>query len=822
MRRALKFEPHRPASTRFLPKLSAQASRITVRQYFQRSSALVHPHAPPKAGSILYQAPIVVLGSSDWNQWRAISAGNLSSLLQPPGWRNHGGLGQVRQRHDVSLGLLSANEALAARINKTLQDAEAEIQPYDAATWEAVCEVLSGKHGSDGTWATFQSIWYGGKHEMIALSDAEALRSKILSAALSSDSRLSVLFTAAQQLLARDKFQWPDFYTRIIRFFLERGDYEEAIRWDQRLAPVFPPGADEFGALVATFAVKPTPEMQSTLTTLYVSSTNRQLYDHIIPALFASGQSKLARTWRKKFVLFKDLPLTSKSRPFLLFLASYYPHIQLTESELAVAELDRQDIAAEADDDGSFREVDRKGIDRKGTHSDTLVAKWFASTWTSVEFAINFVYKLGVRTIGPRSLQSLALRDPDTKEVASRIDQVERLGIRISPQSYCKILVSFARNGEDDLLIDLLHCDIHPDEFEDMETRHSLMAEAARTGDWKMERLLQAIEWAIETGPTSRRLNSLLRSELSKRSLGKAREVLDRMEALKISMAQASATGLLKRVFWKLDSHPPLRSHRLPQRDIGLGDSCDPVLDRALNVIRRISCHDVAIPIRYWKMLLYKLGRSRRLDELEQLSLEIVQFYTPPYAGLVPVHREDLPKHFNTEEREHIPADLPFVHHHHPIRLIFDPSLQRSIVRWGFDQTLATKPQPPTSLTPLQTASFSQFDVARGVRLLATLRDQGALIDAQVVRSSVISRIATGMVPGRPRHRARDSVEFSIENLMGLIEAAWGSEMFPDMPRVIREIEARKSKLWNRYPRLIDKAFDKRLHVKESSKANST
>ncbi|KAM0255304.1 hypothetical protein ACHAQJ_005894 [Trichoderma viride] len=809
MRGALQFKPDRPASTRFLLKLSAQASQTRLRRYSQHHSALVCPCTTPETERILRRAPKVILGSFDRNPWRAFSAGNKSSLLQPSGWREYGSLGQVRQQHDVSLGLLSTDEALAARINKTLQDTEADIQPYDAATWEAVCGILSDKHGFDGVWAVFQHIWYGEKHEIITFSDAEALRCKILSAALSSDTRLSMLFTAARQLVAQDNFQWPEFYTKIIRFFLERGDYEKAIRWDEWLAPIFPAGADEFGALLATFVVKPTPEMQSTLTALYVSGTNRQLYDHIIPALFASGQSKLARTWRKKLVVFKDLPLTSKSRPFLLFLASYYPHIQLTESELAVAELDRQDLAAETDDDESFLEVDRKGIDRKGTHSDALVAKWFASTWTSVEFAINFIYKLGVRTIGPRSLQSLALRDPDTKEVASRIDQVERLGIRISPQSYCKILVSFARNGEDELLVDLLHCDIHPDEFEDMETRHSLMAEAARMGDWKMERLLQGIEWAIETGPTSRRLNSLLRSELSKRSLGKAREVLDRMEALKINMAQASATGLLKRVFWKLDSHPPQRSQRAPQKDIGSGNSDDPFSDRALNVIRRISCHDVAIPIRYWKVLLYKLGRSRRLDELEQLSLEIMQFYTPPYGGLVPVHREDLPKHFNAEEREYIPADLPFVHHHHPIRLIFDPSLQRSIVRWGFDQTLATKPQPPTSLTPLQTPSFSQFDVARGVRLLATLRDQGALIDTQVVRSSVISRIATGMVPGRPRHRARDSVEFSVESLMDLIKEAWGSEMFPDTPRVIREVEARKSKLWHRYPRLIEKTFDK-------------
>ncbi|PTB36040.1 hypothetical protein M441DRAFT_84246 [Trichoderma asperellum CBS 433.97] len=799
MQRALPSRPNRPESTRIVFKLSAQRPQTRLRQYSQHSSALVRPSTTPATNSY------------DRNPWRALSAGKPSSLLQPSKWREYGSLGQVRQQHEASLNLLSSNESLAARINKTLQDTEADIQPYDAATWEAVCGVLSDMYGPDGVWAVFQSIWQGGKHEIITFNDAEALRCKILSAALSSEPRLSMLFTAARQLVAQENFQWPGLYTKIVHFFLERGDYEKVIRWDESLAPIFPVGADEFGALLATFVVKPTPEMQSTLTALYVSGANRQLYDHVIPALFASGQSKLARTWRKKLVLFKDLPLTSKSRPFLLFLANYYPHIQLTESELAVAELDREELVAEAEDDESFFEVDRKGVDRKGTHSDAFIAKWFASTWTSLEFAINLIYKLGVRTIGPRALQSLALRDPDAKEVAARIAQVERLGIRISSQSYCRILIAFARNSEDDLLIDLLHCDIHPDEFDDMETRHSLMAEAARTGDWKMERLLQGIEWAIETGPTSRRLNSLLRSELSKRSLGKAREVLDRMEALKISMAQASATGLLKRVFWKLDSHPQRsqRSQRSSHKDAGSGDFDDPFLDRALNVIRRISCHDVAIPIRYWKTLLYKLGRSRRLDELEQLSLEIMQFYTPPYGGLVPVHREDLPRHFNTEERESIPADLPFVHHHHPIRLLFDPSLQRSIVRWGFDQTLATKPQLPTTLTSLQTPSFSQFDVARGVRLLATLRDQGALIDTQVVRSSIISRIATGMVPGRPRHRARDSIEFSVENLMDLIEKAWGSEMFPDAPKVVREIEARKSKLWHQYPRLIDRTFNK-------------
>lgn len=805
MRGAVKFAPDRPASIRLLPELS-QAVHTGLQQHSQHFSALARPSTTPSLYRPSRAPSRVAPGSPGWQQWRAISAENPTSSPQPSGWRNYGGLGQTRQRHDASPGLVTSDEALATRISKNLEDAEAEIQPYDAATWEAVCDILSKKHGSDGVWAVFQALWHREKHDMIIFRDAESLRGKILSAALGSESRLSTLFAAAQQLLAENDFQWPGFYTRVLRFFLERGAYEEAIRWDRKLAPIFPTGADEFGALLATFVIKPTPEMQSTLTTLYVSSANRQQYDHVIPALFASGQSKLARTWRKKLIVFKDFPLTSNCRPFLLFLASYYPEIQLTESELTVADLDRQELA-EADEESSF-EVVSKRVDTRGSHSDALVARWLASTWASVEFAINLIYKLGVRTIGPRSLQALALRDTDAKEVSSRIDQIERLGMRISPHSYCKILVSFARNGSEELLHDLINCDIHPDEFEDMDTRHSLMAEAARTGDWKMERLLQGIEWAIETGPTSRRLNSLLRNEVSNGSFTKAKQVLDRMEALKISMAQASATGLLRRAFWKLDIHPPHRSRPL-HPDRTHSDVDKRMLDRALSVTRRVSCHDVAIPTRYWTMLLNNLGRSGRLDELEQLSLKIMQLYTPPYGGLVPVHREDLPKHFNTEEKEYIPADLPFTHHHHPIRLIFDTSLQRSIVRWGFDQTLATKPRPSMSLTRPPTAGFSQFDVARGVRLLAALRDQGALIDTQVVRSSIILRIATSLVPGRPRHRSRDSVEFSVEHLVRLAEEAWGSGMFPDVSAAIREVDQRVSKLWTRYPRLIDRTLDK-------------
>lgn len=818
--------------------------------------------------------------------------------------------GQAQWLHGKVTTFLSHNKSLCPGIKKSLQDAETRLRLDDTESWEALFTFMQSQHGVDGIWAAFQLILEHDQLKVLTTSEAEALRDDILLAALSADLRIAALINAAESLIANEKFEWPDLYMKVIHFFLDKCDYENAVQWHFHLAPTFPPGLEVFGALLATFITDPTPKMQSCLTTMYVSNSERQLYDYIIPPLFASGQSKLARIWRKKLILFNDLPLTSDAKPFLKFLLIYYPSMRLLNEELVAAGLEirqTQKLTIDNTDESILCNVPPRWI-----HSDSIVAKWLASSWTSVDFAINLIHKLGLRIMGPRSLQSLALRELDAKGVATRIAELERLGVEIASQTYCKILIFFARNGEDDLLVDLLHCDIHPDEFEDVETRQMLMAEAVRRGDWKRERLFQAIEWAMETGPASRRLNSLLTNELSKRSLTKARLVLDRMDALKVNVAQYSASKLLKRAFWGLGGHPLQKPQRCWPGGASEQSSEDNHLDQAIDITRRISCHDVAIPVQYWRVLIYNLGRLGRLDELEQLCLEIVNLYSPPYGGLIPVHRDDLPtpllvsggdiahtrqmlaksKHTTVngqlrsthdgqnhphdillektngkerggnfmpilkpprgmlsdsdgktniqptsmpadiqdlrsrpdqckserghsdlglerkaDEKEYIPADLPFSHREHPVQRIFDTSLQRRLIRWGFDQTLAMRPQllSSESTKPLGLAGF---DMARGVRLLAILRDQGVLVDTQVLRSAIISRIAIGQVPGRPRDRARDSHEVSTQNLKRLVEDAWGMEILPGVAELTREIEAQKPKLWIRYPKLFAKAFD--------------
>ncbi|PHH58718.1 hypothetical protein CDD81_4741 [Ophiocordyceps australis] len=359
------------------------------------------------------------------------------------------------------------------------------------------------------------------------------------------------------------------------------------------------------------------------------------LYDYIVPALFESGQSTLARSWRTRLVLFKDFPTSYKARPFLRFLSFYYPSITLSAKERSIAEC-QDDSAIAGLDDGKFALFATQRGHLSDTYSDTIAAKWLASSWAPVDFAVNCIYRLGLRVIGPRSLQSLALREPHASAVASRLMQLKRLGIALSPQSYSRVLATFAKQNMQELLADLLQSDIHPDEFDDTETRKMLMTASIRQGDWKRERLLRGVEWALGTRIPRSNLDSLLANELEKSDMGKFSTILDRMEVLQVSMSQTSAMSLLQRLFCKLGEHPRERTGEK-------GANSSWILHRAISVTRRVARHDVAIPIKYWRILVYNLGRLGRFEQLYQLCREVVWYYARHCGGLIPVHQDDVP-----------------------------------------------------------------------------------------------------------------------------------------------------------------------------------
>lgn len=889
MRRSRLTLRHMPIGGQLFSVVVTRSKNCPFQTSSRNLTALVRPSAPSSTTSDQNRASSSRNLTFTWNPPRYIIVRRLGHLSHSSRWKAEGRLGQASTRRAVITPKCEQFIDVMSPVRTALEEFEMAVQRGDSESWGTCVSSIRRYRGSDGVWELFELIQKNGHLRVLARHDMQLLRDEILSAALVLDSRLNILVDAAYYLLSAAEFRWPDLYMKVVHHMLDHGLYEKSLQWHLHLTPRFPPSKEIFGALLSSFVVDPSPNMQSNLTALYVSSTEKNLYDHIVPVLFAAGLSKLARAWRKKLLIFGDSPMTSKSKPFLQFLATFYPTIILTKEELEVG-----GVANKLIERDNFSPAYAESDPYKGQYGDAIVARWFASSWTSVEFAINLAQRLGLRSIGPRSLQSLALREPESKTVASRIGHIEKLGIDISTTAYCKALVFFAKHGEEELLAALLACDVHPDEFDDIETRQMLMASSVREQDWQMEKLLQGIEWAIESDPSARRLNALLESELSKRKLDKAKQVLDRMEALKVNMSQESAVQLLRKTFQGLGKHPMGRKRQ--NRDSR--DDLQSRLNRAVDVTRRVALHDVAIPLEFWSLLLYNLGRLGRFSELGQLSMEIVQLYTPPLGGLVPVHAEDLPhiKHndraqddaaihrivsgvgekrgrchcslqrdnlssnydgnldtmieghnelwngpvqqkthqnsfisesgfgiepalsndkisgklssTDTESNQYIPADLPFSHRQHPIQKLFNSHLQRSIVRWGFDQTLKTTPSSMSIINPTCGLGVSAFDVASGVRLLALLRDQGVLIDSQILRATVMARIALGQIPGRQKDRSRDRHELSMEYMKGLFDEAWGSEILPSPSEIARHLEHQKPKLWSRYPKLFGRSFD--------------
>lgn len=721
---------------------------------------------------------------------------------------------------------------------------------------------------AETTWDYFLDLRSRANFSPIVDPSSELLRDYILLAALKDATRLAVFFLVAQHLRDELDFEWPELYARIVHHFLGHADYDAARLWHLRLMPTFTPSAQEFGALLASFAVDPTRQLQFVLKQLYSMSPIRQIYNHLIPTLFEYGQSQTARKWRKFLISYKDVPSpqTSRSRPFLKFCNQYYPKMPLLDEEWEI--LDRRSTSSPKLDKQVVPKSRTRGT--KAIYGDSFTARWFASSWASIEFGINLMHRLGLKTIGPRSLQSLALRESDAESVTNHIVQIEKLGITVARTTYCSALVMFAKEGRDDLLTALVNCDIHPEEFDDLETLGMLKHAAYRQQDKERVRLLEEIETAIlgqssekdkqqpprRVAQKSQEFNRLLKNALHEGTdFARGRLILDKMESANVELSQPNALKILEHVFQELYYFPK------KDRQQRFGRGRDPILERAIQVTRQVSRHDIAVPTRYWRVLLYNLGRLGRFQELEELSHEIVDLYACAPNGLIPVHPHDMPpkpgpnedlgrsssgpKHTEHDDdgwpmlmdefwktdtglggsedsrrpkckggepwsshQQHIPSDLPVTHQDHPLAKLFDAAMQRSIVRWTFDQKLALPAHPNPSLN-LEMAPSIEFDMASGVRYLATLRDRGLHIDVQVLRSSLYSRIILAQVPGRGKHRSRDERELAPASLKRLVDDAWGSELFPPLPLFVKDLEEQRPSVWRRYPRLFMHAYDR-------------
>lgn len=709
----------------------------------------------------------------------------------------------------------------------------------DFELWSCLLEFAHRRMGRDGVIMIWQSVYKRRNLYQVEGTLPQAFWRTILNTAVSSDGFLREVVTYAEWLYKTHDAQWPGLYSTVVSYMLRNGDRIDIVRWHVTLTPSFGPNEAEFVDLMKTFITDWRPRVQLALQTLYRYSAHRNLYDFFIPYLYNEGYAKLAMRWRKVFGFVNDNPRSLAARPFLRYVGAYYPRTKLTQDEAHVAAL-----VINKNKEPSFEPprpairgqnlsylINRVhgetfGIQEK-PYNDKLGAKWFASSWVPLDFAINVIHTMGIQAIGPLSLQSIALREGSAQRVLQRLDQLRQLNIRLPHSNYVKAIQHHAAAGNDKDLQELIHCDIHPDIFDDEVAQHELLSGCLRVGDWKTYRLVLKTNLAVLSGSVATSNDSVLELCVRQGNDEMVLKVLKEMSSHKLEPRPMTSHVLSSFILRNLSpfvtatSKFPLRTTPFSRRRV----------DVQISLCRQLAATRFPPAVEVWQTLLLRIGREQRLLELERLSLYILQLFSDYATSDEPMwiaHMADIPHHLRFESPypnfQRIPRDLPLVHDKHPLRQIFDPYLQNSIVRWGFtynrydsgteaaaaavlassvakDESQVDNSAPSSKPTPNDLYTPADFHFARGIRLLAMLRDRGLYVQGNKVRSQVTRRLVElyrgegrtdyEWVGGRRTLSTRRRLNrLSLAEAKRLCDAAWGiGEIVPSLFELNQIIE---------------------------------
>ncbi|KAI0117065.1 hypothetical protein F4814DRAFT_415074 [Daldinia grandis] len=669
----------------------------------------------------------------------------------------------------------------------------------DLALWSALLDYQKRANGDQGVWNVWKGLW--GRKSLYDVQNplAPAFWQTMLEAAVKSRENkfLASVWIYSEWMYEMHGVKWPQLYSTVLSHFLRTHQHHQALQWQLRLAPNFYPGADEFADIIKQFANDQELYRTPTLESLYIVNPDRRLYDILVPYLYDLGASRLAAQWRRTCVLHDDLPLAPVSaRPFLRFLQGYFPHIPLHPAESAVVD----NMNFESKEDVEKIEISREFMNRVhgGTfgisvknYNDRLGAKWLASSWVSLNTAISTISALGISEIGPLSLQSIALREGTSKGVLKRIEQLREQGISVIDSNYLRLVLYLAKVNDDELLLDLLHSDLHPDVFDDAELQSHLIASTAESEDWRTYRLMLVTRLVVMDKSTRQTANALAQAYILHKDRPGLSKLLDDMKAMEIAL-DSSQTSL---IFGSLISEA--KSTFLPEDSLYF----------YLPICRQLAAMEIPVPICCWRKILFCLTRQSRVDDLEKLSIELADMFTSFQSsrpGFVPVHPEDIPESMKKPLSGvenllgvYVPLDLPAPTPLHPLRQIFDNKLLGTIVRYSFYHS----PKQSREITPMKGHRqwHFKFGGGRAVRLLRSLYDRGVLIEKPHLAALIKLRLIDLYGPGYPTKRvwqvARANNSLTLKEMKSCLDEAWGEELLPPLETLKEYLETRGQKL---------------------------
>ncbi|KAK6595827.1 pentatricopeptide repeat domain-containing protein [Botrytis cinerea] len=562
---------------------------------------------------------------------------------------------------------------------------------------------------------------------------------------LEDETVLESIIRYADDLLQQTGQRWNGLYTRLMYHLLMNGRGAEAFQWHRRLMVHHSPEAKAFEKLC--FRVITLGEILK------------------LCERFMKEKKDFPKTARPTEDLIRLL--TKFRSPLALRVARSLVHAGISIPPGLEHELkDTQSISREMMNliHGEVFHIKPKKYD------DELGARWLATTWVPLDVSIQSIHALGVKEIGPLSFQSIALRDPDTKAVIKRLDQLVDLGISPGQSKFVKAVEFFAREGNQEFVNALVNSDQHPAALDDWMLQEKLLASYAAKEQLTEFRQAMAIRLVGSRTPDFDVYNIHLRICVIRNQWNAVLKTLSDMRINRIPVKPTSISCILRQLL------RPRRRGRRPVMDPKHNNFDDVTM--ATKILTGIMASGSSVPVHHWSEIIRRLGMLGREKELHNLCIFLASWYGSKNHDLLPGVN-----HLRIRDRTQTPDDLvPKWHHQHPLKRLFPPSLQGAIVEWGFQRALAS----PSPKVPgfVRASKKIAYNITNGIVLLRELHHIGVEIEPHAIRRAVVNRLVILYGPGRStvkaNRQARILNPLSLEEAIAKIDNCLpGTKMFP-------------------------------------------
>lgn len=656
--------------------------------------------------------------------------------------------------------------------------------------WAELLRYRQGRYGETGS----QTIWEGmtmrvGEVRLPIMRDhADFLWQKFVELGLERVVFLEEIMRHAFDVWRSEGRYWPNLYESVVGGLLNRGSTTQAVYWHNELlksglavsadivkiiAPAISPACQTmYQALPGHDSQLSDSRRRQILLKALCERSEGGLYGAVILKLLEHGYGVDALAMHTFLVKHEDHPATIQDiQPLMDFLAKYgvpkgferfhkdYESLQAYYDELF-------DPAELEDEFSGVAPSPSKATFPK----DDLGTRLFATRALSFEMVLGTLKLMGVTLLGPRALREMALKYRDPHELREKLKSLEEAKISIGDSVFSRLVQKFAAENRGMLLHILLEADQHPDTLEDKQLQERLLVSYYIAPDWDLYNLSLAI--LEQHHPKEPELwNIHFRKFLAAGDLTAASRVVDEMAVRSQSLSGDSIELLASSVL------KPRMMQKRPTDGPGLSTSKQ--VKFIFGIFKRMVPIGSHVNEKLWIEMLRRLGKTRRMGMMNWKDLrECCLWLVHQYAG----HGQQRQSHKSQLQSQTF------------LRTVFHHYMQAAIVTWGFQWQLHLNSPVENQYFKHPSSGESLIPFVRGIALLQELEQAGLPIDLGKVRYAVrlrLQQLYGYYHPSRKRinRTARRTNPFSVQQILGDIDRAWGRPFWPEEPSTSQELE---------------------------------